>query len=565
MAELKNLSTLAQNVATAAATARTADINAAKQEVLTTVETTTVEKVIKNTLNVDVNQLATKAEVTAAGTSASEALAGAVSTLNGTISDNRTAAETALSNYRDGMTETISGINESIGANAQSITNNSTAIATNTANIAQAQADIAANATAIEVANGVIATKANAADVYTKAEVNELLGNAAGVDQIVGTYTKDKIDELLAAEMDVANTYSQAQADAKFATIANLTTAEGRINELETKCQTVIGDIQANATLATTANQTANDAQTIANGATTTANDAKQKAVDAKSIAGEAKTAAEGAVATANGAAGNAATALSTANTADGKADTAIADSADAVEKAEQAQSDVADLTSEFNSYKTSNDAAVASKASSTDLSDAQFALQQAINAKVDTAVYNAGIAAKVDTTVYETGLAGKVDVSTYEAHIADSYTRAQLYTKDDVYTKTEVNNILNDYSTVANMRTLENTLTAADATKVAKDDYQEDKDALAATIATLAVASTTNAAIALKADQATTYTKTEVDTAIAPLAVAADVTAGLALKANAADVYTKAEVEAYVNAAIADVLETIQAQLSGE
>ena len=114
-------------------------------------------------------------------------------------------------------------------------------------------------------------------------------------------------------------------------------------------------------------------------------------------------------------------------------------------------------------------------------------------------------------------------------------------------------------------MRTLESTLTAADATKVAKDDYQEDKDALAATIATLAVASTTNAAIALKADQATTYTKTEVDAAIAPLAVAADVTAGLALKANAADVYTKAEVEAYVNAAIADVLETIQAQLSGE
>lgn len=565
MAELKNLNTLAQNVANAAATARTADINAAKEDVLTTVETVTVAKVIKEKLDVNLDQLATKAEVSAAGTAASEALAGAVSTLNETIASNKTEASDALSAYRDSVTETVEDINASISANTQSITNNGTAITANTNAIAQAQADITANATAIGVANENIALKANAADVYTKAEINELLGNAAGVDQIVGTYTKDKIDELLAAEMDVTNTYSQAQADAKFATIADLTTTNGRVSELETKCQTVLGDIQANATLATTANQTANDAQTTANGATTIANEAKTKATDAKTIAGEAKTTAENAATTATNAATTATTAAATATAADGKADTAIADAADAVSKAEAAQSDVSDLGSELAAYKTSNDTAVASKASSTDLSDAQFALQQAINAKVDTSVYTEGMATKVDTSVYNAGMAGKLDVSVYEAHVADTYTKAQLYTKNDVYTKQEVDTALGGYATVANMRTLESTLTAADATKVAKEDYQEDQDALAATIATLAVASTTDAAIALKADQATTYTKSEVDTAIAPLATTASVTAGLALKADVATTYTKSEVDALINEKIAEVLETIQAQLSGE
>ena len=318
MAELKNLETLAQNVADAAAAARNADIDSAKSAILTKVENEVVAKVIKNELDVDLNQLATKAEVAAAGTAASEALASAVSTLNGTIETNRQAASNALSDYRDSVSETVEGINASIGTNTQSISDNAAAIAQNVTAIAQAQADITSNATAISAANAAIALKADAANVYTKQEVNELLGNAANVEEIIGTYTKDKIDELLEREMDVENTYSKSQADAKFATIATLTTDEGRIAELETKCQTVIGDIQANTTLATTANNTANDAQTVANGATTIANEAKTKATEAKSVAGEAKTTAESASATAASAADVAAAASTTATAADG-------------------------------------------------------------------------------------------------------------------------------------------------------------------------------------------------------------------------------------------------------
>ena len=50
-------------------------------------------------------------------------------------------------------------------------------------------------------------------------------------------------------------------------------------------------------------------------------------------------------------------------------------------------------------------------------------------------------------------------------------------------------------------------------------------------------------AALALKADQSTTYTKTEVDNALAPKATTAYVDAQLALKANQNTTYAIAQV----------------------
>ena len=192
MAEIKNLTTLAQSVATAVNTTRDEAISAANEAVISEVRTTIVKEVINTEVGVDVSNLATKTEVSTAASTAATNLTNAVADLTTTIGNNKSAAETALSNYQNNMEDVVTGINTAIGEKGQEIVAVTGRVATVEDDIIQAKTDIINNASAIA---GKVSTddfNAYKDTVYTKAEIAELLGNEAGVAQVIGTYTKDK-------------------------------------------------------------------------------------------------------------------------------------------------------------------------------------------------------------------------------------------------------------------------------------------------------------------------------------------------------------------------------------
>ena len=87
---IKNLVMLSQNVADSIGQARTNAIDAAKTDVLKTVAETTVPKVIKDAVGVDVENLATKTEVNAVDAKADQNSAD-ISSLQTTVADHTTA------------------------------------------------------------------------------------------------------------------------------------------------------------------------------------------------------------------------------------------------------------------------------------------------------------------------------------------------------------------------------------------------------------------------------------------------------------------------------------------
>lgn len=563
MAEIKNLTTLAQGVATAANTARDAAISAANEAVITEVRTTVITEVVKEQLgeNINISDLATKADVNAAATTAADNLADAVDILEGKITTNKTAAENALSSYQTDMEDTIQGINTAIGEKGNDITAAVGRIQVNESDIAQAKADIQTNATAIAGKVSTTDFDTYKSTVYTKAEINELLGNEAGVSEIIGTYTKDKIDELLAREMDVENTYSKTQTDNLLAGKADtdtVTTLSSNVDQVKTD---IVGLKNTDNALSDRITTNANDILTIngkAETAVTQSSNAVATANTAKSKAETAETNAATALSTANSATQTAATAVTTANSATETAATAVSTANTAKETADTAKETADGTASDLSTYKGEVATALGAKASVTYVDDAISSL----NSTVTTALATKAVASEVTEA-----LATKVDVSTYNTFVAD------VYRKADVYTKTEINTIHDTYALK----------TQVDAVNTALDNYKTQMTTtLNSYVRTEVLTQTADGLqdnIDAKLDTATYNSdKLTLNTTIGTLAVQSDVTAALATKVDAttyntaianvytkSEVYTKEEVDAAINAAVAQALEDMAAAMAGE
>ena len=185
-------------------------------------------------------------------------------------------------------------------------------------------------------------------------------------------------------------------------------------------------------------------------------------------------------------------------------------------------------------------------------------------NTKVDTETYVADMATKVDTSTFEstvTTLQNDIDTKAVNSEV-QSALATKVNTVDyaadmaNIYKKSEVDDLVtNGFVATDTFATF--------STNVA--DTYETKTDHAADVATI------NAAIATKVDSTTyeaaianIYTKSEVDTELATKVDSSTYTTAIANVYTKSETYTKTEVDEAINAAIADVLERISAQLSG-
>ena len=216
-----------------------------------------------------------------------------------TINESIASTDNKISETASNIRNEIATVNEAVVQNRVSIDNNLQDIADNKLRISQTEEDI----------NGLketVNTKANIDDVYTKAEVSDLLSGKANLDEVfkkIDTYSAEKIQELFAAEdeTDLGLFYTKVETDnmlsAKADQEAFAVTEQRALNNksrIKNISDTVIPGIVEKVNLAAenanSALETANDSKTTANNANNTAIEAKASAESAKTTANEAKT-----------------------------------------------------------------------------------------------------------------------------------------------------------------------------------------------------------------------------------------------------------------------------------
>ena len=191
-----------------------------------------------------------------------------------------------------------------------------------------------------------------------------------------------------------------------------------------------------------------------------------------------------------------------------------------------------------------------------------------ALGAKADTATVNAALATVNDAIATKANaddvytkaqadekLGAKADTATVNAALATVNTALDTKANSaDVYTKAQADEKLGAKADTATVNAALATVNDAIATKANSADVytkaqaDEKLGAKADTATVNAALATVNDAIATKANADDVYTKAQTDEKLGAKADTATVNAALALKANAADVYTKTEMNTALN-----------------
>ena len=214
----------------------------------------------------------------------------------------------------------------------------------------------------------------------------------------------------------------------------------------------------------------------------------------------------------------------------------------------------------------TVNDA-IATKANADDVYTKAQA-DEKLGAKADTATVNAALATVNDAIATKANaddvytkaqadekLGAKADTATVNAALATVNTALDTKANSaDVYTKAQADEKLGAKADTATVNAALATVNDAIATKANSADVytkaqaDEKLGAKADTATVNAALATVNDAIATKANADDVYTKAQTDEKLGAKADTATVNAALALKANAADVYTKTEMNTALN-----------------
>ena len=190
----------------------------------------------------------------------------------------KTGVDTLLNDY--GKKTDVDNNKNNIGTLQTTTTDQGQKIATNTADIANNK-DAIAKKIDTETAEAKLALKANATDVYTKADVNTELAKKADATSV---FTKDEVNTKLTDYAKSDDVYTKTAADDKFATSDALTTAkadlEGKITTAKTELD---GKIAANTTKITANEKAINDLNTKAATTETTLTDLSGRMAAAES------------------------------------------------------------------------------------------------------------------------------------------------------------------------------------------------------------------------------------------------------------------------------------------
>lgn len=256
------------------------------------------------------------------------------------VDDKFVTVNSAITSVDNKIKETASNIRSEIAEVNSAVVSNQTAINDNTLAITD-------NKTAIETATASIAdlqeqvnNKIDAADVYTKTEIADLLTAKANLDEVfkkIDTYSAEKIQELFEREdeTDLGLFYTKTEVDSMLSAKADQeafavteTRASNNKRKIATLTEVTIPGLAERIDIAVRnsndALESANDTKTVADNANNTAIEAKASADFAKTTATEAKSLASSVSAVADTANEKSNIALDTARAAEDTVNEAV-------------------------------------------------------------------------------------------------------------------------------------------------------------------------------------------------------------------------------------------------
>jgi len=414
---------------------------------------------------------------------------------------------TAVTNTNNRITESVASITEDISAANRSIALNANSVTSNKRDIDKNTGDISDIKALINELQTTLSNKANTSDVYTTAQIQDLLAgkvDMAGIYRAIDEHTETTLKALFEREdeLDLSLFYTKTDIDGFLALKANeqdrlslLETVRGNSNDitriLEVKIPNVTRDLDQVITDVNNIRLTATDSLTVAN-------DSRELANDAKISAKAASDNADFAIAKANQAMEKSATAETSATAAFERAAAAEENVTGAIQAAETIRELAAGMQLSFARLqnetvsKTTFETEMLKKA---DLSALDF--------KVSTQAFEEALALKADK--------GDLEALEFAAAVKTDVDEALAAKADKVTVDNKLDIINNSISGISNSVTaLDLRLTAA----LADTSY--------------------------------------VDNAIRN-------------KANAADVYTKAEVDELLNDVVRQVLNTLTLKILGQ
>lgn len=379
------------------------------------------------------------------------------------------------------ITETASNIRSEVAVVNEIVTENKAVINSNVQAITDNKLAIERTTADLNALQETVETKANAADVYTKQEVSDLLSAKANFDEVfkkIDTYSAEKIQELFAAEdeTDLGLFYTKVEIDEMLSGKADqdaFATTELRAKHnkqnIANLTDVVIPGISDRVDSAV---QSANEALENANSAKTTAGNANNTSIEAKVTADAAKTAAVDAKALANSVA-------SVAQEANDKSDIAVETARAAADAVGEATRAADRLTTRVANVEL-NFAALRNNMVNS------ATLTTELNKKADLTLLDF----KASKVELEQGLSFKADKSDLESLQEVSATKDEVAVKaDKTYVDQQLDNV---NGTIVNINS-------------AIDDIR----------ATMADTSNVDTKLATKADANKVYTKEEVDNLI--------------------------------------------------
>lgn len=249
------------------------------------------------------------------------------------INSSITSVDSKIVETASNIRNEIAEVNNAVVGNQTVINDNVQAIASNKTAIEQISADVGS-------LQETVADKADAAKVYTKEEISELLAAKANLEEVfkkIDTYSAEKIQELFAQEdeTDLGLFYTKTEVDNMLSAKADqesFAVTETRAKNNKSKIVNltdviipgIIERLDAAVSNSNSALENANDAKTVADNANNTAIEAKASADAAKTMAAEAKNLVSNISSVANTANEKSAIALDTARTAEDTVNEAV-------------------------------------------------------------------------------------------------------------------------------------------------------------------------------------------------------------------------------------------------
>lgn len=423
--------------------------------------------------------------------------------VNGKIAE----VNTAVTNTNNRITESVASITEDISAANRSIALNANSVTSNKRDIDKNTGDISDIKALINELQTTLSNKANTSDVYTTAQIQDLLAgkvDMAGIYRAIDEHTETTLKSLFEREdeLDLSLFYTKTDIDGFLALKANeqdrlslLETVRGNSNDitriLEVKIPNVTRDLDQVITDVNNIRLTATDSLTVAN-------DSRELANDAKISAKAASDNADFAIAKANQAIEKSATAETSATAAFERAAAAEENVTGAIQAAETIRELAAGMQLSF--ARLQNEAVSKTTFETEMLKKADLS---ALDFKVSTQAFEEALALKADK--------GDLEALEFAAAVKTDVDEALAAKADKVTVDNKLDIINNSISGISNSVTaLDLRLTAA----LADTSY--------------------------------------VDNAVRN-------------KANAADVYTKAEVDELLNDVVRQVLNTLTLKILGQ